>query len=78
MLVRWVDIINTVLDYFIAVLHSYSNRYALLHKKTDLLKSIKYKGEKAEYNGKWMCFEVRQDINSMFWQLLLYDLGQIV
>lgn len=29
-------------------------------------------------NGKWVAFEVRQDINSMFWQLLLYDLEQII
>lgn len=46
--------------------------------RNDFLKSIKHRREKAECHKKRIGFEVRQDMKSMFWQLLLHDPGQIM
>lgn len=69
----WVDK-DVVPEYFIAVFIFIQRCFA--SQGIDFGgESIKYKGEKAECNGKRLVSEVRRAVNSMFCQLSLSALG---
>lgn len=72
-----VNTVNTVLAYFIAVLTFFFEHRRFPAQESDVLKSVRYEGEKVQ-EGKWMLFEARRATRSMFRQLLLYNPGSIL